>query len=390
MKTKIALIMGGVSVEHEISVISALQAYHALDKNKYDVSLVYISKGGEMYVGEALADISNFENIDALVRGLTQVALVRKNGGAYLCQVGGTGLFKKPYEERFDVAFPVVHGTNCEDGTVAGILESVRVPYVGCDILGSALGMDKAVMKQVLEAESLPIVPYTMFYARNMVKDEAEIVAKCEALSYPLIVKPANLGSSVGIRKVNNRDELLDAIAFASDFALAIVVEKAVAPLREINCAVLGDYSRTEASALEEPVQNDEILSYTDKYVNGGKKSGGMSSLKRKTPDDLSAEKQAEIKDIAQKAFVALHASGVARIDFLMDAEQNVFVNEINTIPGSLSFYLWEPTGKSFSQLCDDLVELALKRARERDSLVFSFDKNIFALQGTKGITGKK
>ena len=390
MKTKIALIMGGVSVEHEISVISALQTYHALDKNKYDVTLVYISKGGETYVGEPLSDISNFENIDALIKGLTQVALVRKNGGAYLCQVGSAGIFKKPYEEKIDVAVPVVHGTNCEDGTVAGILESVRIPYVGCDILGSALGMDKAVMKQVLAAEGLPVVPYTMFYARNMVQDEEKIVASCEALSYPLIVKPANLGSSVGIRKVNNREELLDAIAFASDFALAIVVEKAVHPLREINCAVLGDYSRTEASALEEPVQNDEILSYTDKYVNGGKKSGGMSSLKRKTPDDLSEEKQAQIKDIAQKAFVALHASGVARIDFLMDADKNVFVNEINTIPGSLSFYLWEPTGKSFSQLCDDLVELALKRSRERDSLTFSFDKNIFALQGTKGITGKK
>ncbi len=389
MKIQVALIMGGVSVEHEISVISALQAYHAIDKAKYDVTLLYISKTGEMYVGEALSEISNFENMSALVKSLTQVAIIRKDNAAYIAGVD-VGMFKKQYMQKIDVAFPVVHGTNCEDGTVAGILEAVRVPYVGCDILGSALGMDKAVMKQVLAAQGVPCVPFVQFYTRNFAHEEGALTAACESMGYPLIVKPVNLGSSVGIRKVNDRAELLEAIDFAGNFAQRIIVEKAIEPLREINCSVLGNYAFQEASTLEEPLTQDKILSYEDKYANGGKGSKGMSALKRRTPDDLSAEKCEEIKETAKKAFAALHSNGVARIDFLMDASQNIYVNEINTIPGSLSFYLWEGAGKSFSQLCDDLISLAFTRERERNALCYSFDQNIFATHGTKGITGKK
>ncbi len=389
MKIQVALIMGGVSVEHEISVISALQAYHAIDKEKYDVTLVYIAKSGELYVGERLADLSAFEDMDGLIKTLTQVAIIRKDGAAYI-QGFEAALFKKPYMQKIDVAFPVVHGTNCEDGTVAGLLEAVRVPYVGCDILGSAIGMDKAVMKQVLAAEGVPCVPFVQFYTRDFISAPDSVLDKCETLSYPVIVKPVNLGSSVGIKKASNRAELETAIDLAGSFANRIIVEKAIEPLREINCAVLGNYASQQASTLEEPLTSDKILSYTDKYATGSKGSKGMSSLKRRVPTDLSEQKCEEIKNTAKKAFEVLHASGVARVDFLLDSEQNIYVNEINTIPGSLSFYLWEGAGKSFSALCDELIELAFTRARERDGLCFSFEQNIFATCGTKGITGKK
>lgn len=389
MKTAVALFMGGVSVEHEISVISAIQTYHAINKDKYDVIPVYISKEGVMYTGDKLTDTENFSDIGKLKAECERVLLSREDDGVHIVSAHKKA-FKKSCDIRIDVAFPVVHGTNCEDGTMAGVFESLRLPYVGCDVLSSALGMDKYVMKQVLAANGIPIVPHLCFYARDYAKDRERYIDEVETkLSFPVIVKPANLGSSVGIKRADDRDSFALAVDHASNFASSILVEHAVTSLREINCAVLGDAYQTQTSVCEEPVQSDEILSYDDKYVGGSK---GMASLKRKCPAELSEEKEKEIRALAAQTFKALKCSGVSRIDFLMDTADNdrVYVNEINTIPGSLSFYLWEAAGKSFEALTDELIDLAFKRDRERGSLSFSFKENIFAIKGTKGLTGKK
>ncbi|MDP4152739.1 MAG: D-alanine--D-alanine ligase family protein [Bacillota bacterium] len=391
MKTNVAVLFGGVSVEHEISVISALQTIHAIDRSTYDVTPVYISKDATLYTGEALTVVENFKDIPALLSQCEEVALMRSGGEVFLY---GTKhkTFKAPLKIRIDVAFPVVHGTNCEDGTVAGLLESVRIPYVGCDVISSAVGMDKVVMKQILRHCDLPVVDFISFTARDWTSNNSKIIENIEnTLTYPVIVKPANLGSSVGIKKAADRSSLIDAIDFAGSFAVNILVEKAVTALREINCSVLGDYTSASPSVLEEPIQSDEILSYNDKYVSkgGGK---GMSGAKRKCPAELPEDLTNEIQALAVSAFHALGASGVSRIDFLIDTSDNnhVYINEINTIPGSLSFYLWEATGKSFTKLTSELIDLAFKRERERENLTFTYNSNIFALQGVKGFSGKK
>lgn len=391
MGINVGVFFGGSSVEHEISVISALQAIHSIDKNKYEVFPVYISKNGVMYSGKELLNIENYSDMDKLLSVAVKITISRQGGGVFA--------FRNPPKKfgnnmlaKLDVAFPIVHGTNCEDGTIQGLFELLRIPYVGSDVLSSAVGMDKAVMKHVFRENGIPAVNYISFYTREWHNQNEELIKKIEEdIGYPVIVKPANLGSSVGIKKANSRHELEDAVDLAGSFAAKILVEKAIMKLREINCAVLGDYENAIASECEEPIGSDEILSYTDKYMN--KSSGkGMSSLKRKLPAELSIDVEKYIKDLAVKTFKAVGCNGVVRIDFMIDEaeEDKVYVNEINTIPGSLAFYLWEAAGKKFSTLLEDLIALAFKREREKQQLMYTYDSNIFSMKGTKGFKGSK
>ena len=299
---------------------------------------------------------------------------------------------------QIDVALPAVHGTNVEDGAFQGFLQTLGVPYASCDVLSSAVGMDKYVMKTVFKDNDIPVLPCVVTDIKEYTKTPDEIVARIEAkTTYPVIIKPVNLGSSVGIRKAKNREELVEALEYGFTFAIRVLVENAVTQLKEINCSVIGDYEDAEASECEEPVANDEILSYQDKYVSGSKSGGGksgMASLKRKIPADISPEMREEIRTLAVKAFKCLGCSGVARIDFMLDmADNRIYLNEINTIPGSLSFYLWEPMGVKYSQLLDRMIMLAFKRERENKSISFSFDTNILeniTLGGAKGAKGTK
>ncbi len=396
MKTNIAVFFGCRSVEHEVSIISAVQAMRAINRENYDVTPVYVTKDGEMYTGENLFTIENYRNLPELLKAADPVLFARKNGGVYMVYTENK-LFSKKKDVKIDVAFPVVHGTNCEDGTISGYLEYLGLPYVGCDILSAAVGMDKAVFKDVLKSAGLPTLDCVTFRAREYMLNKDSITADIhEKVGFPLIIKPVNLGSSVGITKVNSIDELDSAITLATSFADKILAEKAVIALREINCSVLGDSDECEASVCEEPFMNDEILSYEDKYLSGSKssKSQGMASLGRKIPADISEEKANEIKKLACDIFKAIGASGVVRIDFLLDTETDkVYANEINTIPGSLSFYLWEPTGLPYSKMIDRLIELAFKRQRNRENLTFTIDTNILSgvsFGGAKGTKGAK
>ncbi len=395
MKTNIAFFYGCRSVEHEVSIISAVQAMRAVDKEKYDITPVYVTKEGEMYTGEALFTIEEYRNLSALLEKCKKVNFTRENGAVVMTEA--KKMFSKPKQTRIDVAFPIVHGTNCEDGTIQGYFEYLNLPYVGCDIISSAVGMDKAVFKDVLKNADLPVLSCKVLRAKEYMTNRDTLQKEIEdKIGFPLIVKPVNLGSSVGISKVNSKEELDDAIMLAFSFTDRILVEHAITSLREINCSVLGDSDECEASVCEEPFMNDEILSYEDKYMSNSKNGGqskGMASLGRKIPADLSQEKSAEIRELACKVFKAIGANGVVRIDFMIDTETDtVYANEINTIPGSLAFYLWEATGVKYPQLIDKLIDLAFKRQRNRDNITYTIDTNILqgATFGTKSAKGAK
>lgn len=393
MKTNMAVFFGCRSVEHEVSVISAVQAMNAIDRSKYEVIPVYVTKDGEMFTSPLLFDIESFKgNLDELVKKCEQVTFIRlKNKTVMRTLV--SGLFKKSKDTVIDLAFPIVHGTNCEDGTMAGYFEFLNLPYISCDIISAAVGMDKAVFKSVLKSAGLPVLDCMTFRSREYSADKENFIkAIGEKIGYPLIIKPANLGSSVGITKVNNETELESAISLASSFAEKILAERAVENLREINCSVLGDADSCTASVCEEPFMHDEILSYADKY-EGNSKSKGMASLGRKIPADISDELSEKIRELSVKIMKATGSSGVVRIDYLLDSESGeVFANEINTIPGSLAFYLWEASGIKYTELIDRLADIAFKRQRNRDNLTFTIKTNILsgASFGSKGSKGSK
>lgn len=396
MKTKVGVFFGGKTTEHEISVISAIQAIGYLDREKYDVIPVYITKSNEFYVGEKIGDISAYTDIPSLLKESQRVIMVNDEGKAKLIKYPQK-MFSKPLYDYIDIAFPIVHGTNVEDGTLQGFLQMMGIPYVGCDVLSSAVGMDKYVMKTVLKDNGIPVLDCKCYTSNQYDDDVDALVAEIEKeIGYPVIVKPVNLGSSIGISKADDRDELYDSLETAFAYATKVLIERAVQNLKEINCSVLGDYSSAEASECEEPVSSDKILTFAEKYIGDGSAKGskgavksspsgskGMATLKRKIPAEITDEQRDTVRKMAVDAFKVLGCSGVSRIDFMMDtATGEIWLNEINTIPGSLSFYLWEPIGVKYTELLDKMISLALKREREQENITFSFDSNV--LQGVK------
>ncbi len=387
MKTNVAVFFGGRSVEHEISVISALQAINAFNAEKYNVIPIYITKQGRWFTGDALLDISNFKDMKGLEEKCEEV-FMRPEYGDYNLYKAQTGMFSKrnPVAAEIHVVIPVLHGTNGEDGIFEGVLETIGIPYAGCNTLSSANGMDKITMKMILRESGIPVVDYVWFTDKQWLSQRDEIIGKIESqLGYPVIVKPANLGSSVGIGKASDRESLIAKVNEAERFSQRLIVEHMIEDLKEINCSVLGDADEHQSSVCEEPVKSGDFLSYDDKYVGGG-----MQSSEKRIPADLPEDMSEKIRHMAGETFRVLSCHGVSRVDVMVDKKDNaVYVNEINTIPGSLSYYLWEESGISFDQLMDRLVQLALKRKRESDRKTFTYDRNIFALGGgAKGAKG--
>lgn len=397
MKIKVGVFFGGQSVEHEVSIISGIQAIYAFNREKYDIIPVYITKSNEMYVGESISDIESYKDIAALLKKSQKIILVNESNKLNLVRYP-MKKFGNNIIDSIDVAFPIVHGTNTEDGTLQGFFRTLCIPYVGPDVTSSAIGMDKYVMKTVLKDNGIPVLDCICCDVKKYNANPGTILQSVEEkIGYPVIVKPINLGSSVGIKVAKDQSELEDAFEYAFQFANKLLVEKAITKLREINCSVLGDYEEAKASECEEPVGSDEILSYEDKYLsgNGSSKSEGgskgMTSLTRKLPAPLSPEKREEIRELAVKTFQILNCNGVSRIDFMIDTETDqLYVNEINTIPGSLAFYLWEPIGVKYSELLDQMVTLALKRDRELSEISYSFDTNILSGVKLGGMKGSK
>ena len=383
MKTRIALIYGGRSVEHEVSVISGIQAYMAIDKEKYDITPVYLTKNNEMYVGEDIGKIESYRDIPALLDRSVRVIMINEGDGVHMVS-HKAGLFGKKTDIPVDLAFPVVHGTNVEDGALQGYFKTLGLPFVGCDVTASAVGMDKYVQKAVLKDNGIPVLDSYIYTMADYEKMDALMNDIEEKIGYPVIIKPFNAGSSVGITVAKDRSQLSKAVDEAYSYARKIIAEHAITKLREINCAVLGDENVAEASEIEEPLHSKDILSYEDKYCSGGgKKTGasqGMAGVSRKIPAEVSPEMREEIRAMAVKSFQKLGCNGVARIDFMIDEENGKFYyNEINTIPGSLAFYLWEALGMKYREQLDRMVELALKRVREEAAVTYSFDTNILS-----------
>ena len=388
MKTNIGVFFGGRSTEHEISVISASQAMAAIDRDRYDVTPIYITKQGQWFIGDALFEVSNYRDVPALLEKCREVYMIPEYGDYNLYEKK-TGLFKKNNVlTTLDVVIPVLHGSNGEDGIFEGVIESIGIPFAGCDVLASANGMDKITMKMILQACDIPVVDYVWFTDKQWYAQRDELIAKIESkLGYPVIVKPANLGSSVGIGRATSREELLEKVDVAEKYSTRLIVEHMVENLKEINCSVLGDCDDYQTSVCEEPIKSGEILSYEDKYMGGTKGAKGMQASQKRIPADLPTAMSERIRFLAGETFRVLSCHGVSRVDVIVDADTDeIFVNEINTIPGSLSFYLWEATGITFAQLMDKLVSLALKRKRELSHKTVSYDANIFSMGG--GVKG--
>lgn len=400
MKTRVAMMFGGKTVEHEVSVISGIQACMAMDTDKYEIIPVYMTKDNDMYIGEGIGDISSYKDIPGLLAKSQRVIMIN-DGGRVVLMPYPLKKWGGPKPVQIDIAFPVVHGTNVEDGALQGYLKTVGVPFVGPDVTASAVSMDKFITKAVLKMHDIPVLDsevYTLADYEDMDSLPGRIE---EVFGYPVIVKPVNLGSSVGISIAKDRTELVNALDDAFRYATRVLTEHAISNLREVNCAVLGDENEALASECEEPIHTKEILSYEDKYVNGGggKKGGakggqgskgaGMANLARKIPADLTPEQREEVRALAVKSFKALGCNGVSRIDFMIDEDTGkLYFNEINPIPGSLSFYLWEPVGVPYTELLDRMIDLAMKRQRAEEQVTFTFDTNILKnanLGGSKG-----
>ena len=387
MKTNIGVFFGGRSTEHEISVISASQAMHAINRDRFDVTPIYITKQGEWFTGDALFDVANYRHTDDLLKKCEKVYM-KPIYGDYNLYKTKKSFFGSDVLTTLDVVIPVLHGSNGEDGIFEGVLETIGIPYAGCNTLSSANGMDKITMKMILAANGIPVVDYVWMTDKEWFAKKDEIIAKIETkIGYPVIVKPANLGSSVGISRASDRAELIECIATAEKYSSRIIVEDMVENLQEINCSVLGDCDEYQMSVLEEPIKTGDFLSYEDKYMGGTKGAKGMQASQKRIPAELPEDETNRIKFLAGETFRVLSCHGVSRVDVIVDSKtRDIYVNEINTIPGSLSFYLWEATGLTFEKLMEKLVALAIKRKREQTHKTVSYDQNIFSLGG--GVKG--
>ena len=384
---KVGVIFGGESVEHEVSIITAVQAMNFINSQKYEVVPIYIDKKRNWYTGELLREMETYKDLENIGNYAKEVTLTRKDDEFILQKKHG--IFKGVVN-TIDVAFPIVHGKGVEDGSLSGYLETIGIPYVGPSMLGASIGQDKVVQKQVLAAADVPVVNYTWFYDQEYLEDEETILKNIKKLGYPVIVKPARLGSSVGITVAKNEKEVKDAIYEK------IVVEKMIPNLLELDCAVLGSNNKMECSLIGEMMTKNDFLTFEDKYIgNGGKKGpkngNKISTSGFKIPADVDKEIEEKIYAEAQKAFRALNLSGVTRFDFLVNKKtKEVFVNEPNTIPGCLAFFFFTPKGKKYPKLLDELINGAIKEYKNSQKKVTSFESNVLSTyNGSKGAKGK-
>lgn len=403
MRIKVGVVFGGESVEHEVSIISAVQAMNKINQEKYEVIPIYITKNREWYTGAMLRDVESYQDLDLIKKYATNVVLYEKDG-AFVLQSKG---FLKKIVTDVDIIFPITHGTNVEDGVLQGYLQTIGIPYVGPDVYAAVVCQDKVYMRDIFKANNLPIPNYTWFYDIDYKQEMDRIIKQVETLKYPVIIKPATTGSSIGIGTAKDKEELIKAIDEAIAYDTKIIVEEMVPNLMEVNVAILGNYESQEFSVIEEVFSNNKFLTYKEKYEGSGKIKGklgakftprksskGMASADRKIPADLTEKQEKEVLSIAREAFKVLGSSGDARVDMLIDTKaKKTYINEINSIPGSLAFYLWDNKGKNYTDLLDDMINIGIKDFKKRASKTHSFNSNIlkdFAVNGIKGMKGMK
>jgi len=378
-KKNVIVLFGGRSTEHEISIITGVQVLNKIDKTKYNPIPVYISKDGKWYYSNSFFDIEILKDTNSIPYISEEVYLPANPTNKYLRSTKRK-IFGGQIKIKVDILFPCLHGGSGENGSLQGMLELSGKPYVGSEVLGSALGMDKIVCKDIFTANNIPTARYHFFYRNEIHKNIQKIVDEIEkAFEYPVFVKPAVGGSSVGVTKAKNSDELKNGLELASLFDSRVIVEQGIEKAREINISVMGNIGEElKTSLCEEVFHKGDFLTYNDKYKGGEGKSQGMASTKREVPAKLPKETTDTIEDIAKRTFKYLNCCGLIRVDFLVSENpQQIYVIEVNTIPGSMGFYLWEASNVSFQELTTNLIELAERRFEEKKQSVQSFNTNI-------------
>ena len=397
-KMNIAVFFGSRSCEHDVSIVSALQCIEATKAAGFNVTRVYISRDGLWYTGEPLENIETFREFNPMTKGITRVTLdVTANAGdLWAWPPQRAGLFAKVPAPlcHIDCVIPVFHGWHGEDGTIQGLLEMANIPYASSGVLGSAIGMDKIAMKQILRGAGFPVLDFVWFTREQLKKERQAVIERVEKeIKYPAFIKPAALGSSIGVSRAKNREELERALDVAASYDRRILVEVGVVHPVEINCAAVGYGEDVRASVCEMPVpsSNDTFLDFWQKYLRNastkGEDSRGMKSLSRVVPAPIGDELTGRIQTMTCDIFKLLDCCGTVRVDFILDQNDMLFVNEPNTIPGSLAFYLWKASGLDFPKLIEKMVEDALRAHADKNSSVFAYDSSILkkVAAGTKG-----
>lgn len=383
----ILVVYGGVSTEHEVSIISALQVMHALKDAGFKVLPGYITKEGAWLLGDQRLLIPEFYR---------NLAEVKRAGEPFLLPADReVGLLKRGWlgygglGEQIDAVFPVFHGRNGEDGAIQGLFELVNVPYVGCNVGASAVGMDKYLSKKVAADLGIRVVKDFLVTKTDWESDQKNVLKRLKTLGKILFVKPNDLGSTIGISRTASGDELKNALEVAFLYTTRVLVEQALDKKMELNISVMGN-GPYDVSAIEQPVAEGDVLSFTDKYMRPEGKNAGMASAKRLIPAPIDDKLKKEVEETARKFFAAIGGKGISRIDFMVDKKGNLFFNEINTLPGSLSFYLWEASGIKFPELVKKLVKSALDDWEEKSKLITTFDSNILSNFAKKRLKGGK
>ena len=397
-KMNIAVFFGSRSCEHDVSIVSALQCIEATKAAGFNVTPVYISRDGLWYTGEPLENIETFREFNPMTKGITRVTLdVTANAGdLWAWPPQRAGLFAKVPAPlcHIDCVIPVFHGWHGEDGTIQGLLEMANIPYASSGVLGSAIGMDKIAMKQILRGAGFPVLDFVWFTREQLKKERQAVIERVEKeIKYPAFIKPAALGSSIGVSRAKNREELERALDVAASYDRRILVEVGVVHPVEINCAAVGYGEDVRASVCEMPVpsSNDTFLDFWQKYLRNAsakdEDSRGMKSLSRVVPAPIGDELTGRIQTMTCDIFKLLDCCGTVRVDFILDQNDMLFVNEPNTIPGSLAFYLWKASGLDFPKLIEKMVEDALRAHADKNSSVFAYDSSILkkVAAGTKG-----
>ena len=397
-KMNIAVFFGSRSCEHDVSIVSALQCIEATKAAGFNVTPVYISRDGLWYTGEPLENIETFREFNPMTKGITRVTLdVTANAGdLWAWPPQRAGLFAKVPAPlcHIDCVIPVFHGWHGEDGTIQGLLEMANIPYASSGVLGSAIGMDKIAMKQILRGAGFPVLDFVWFTREQLKKERQAVIERVEKeIKYPAFIKPAALGSSIGVSRARNREELERALDVAASYDRRILVEVGVVHPVEINCAAVGYGEDVRASVCEMPVpsSNDTFLDFWQKYLRNASTKGGdsrgMKSLSRVVPAPIGEELTGRIQTMTCDIFKLLDCRGTVRVDFILDQNDMLFVNEPNTIPGSLAFYLWKACGLDFPKLIEKMVEDALRAHADKNSSVFAYDSSILkkVAAGTKG-----
>lgn len=387
----IVVAFGGVSPEHEVSVLSAMQVIAALEDSRYDLIPLYITKSGRWLTGKPLLDLENYQDLDSLIEKASPCTFTHNELGKPVLQETESGWFKSSESYAIHTVIPAFHGSEGENGSFQGTCEMYNIPYAGSGVFASSLGMDKVKAKELCRAHNIPVVDGIDFYEQEWTEKKEEIIEKAEQLDYPLIIKPVTLGSSIGVNRAENQDELIEAVEITFRFDNNLMIEKAVTPLLEVNCSILGTPEEMQHSVCERPLGQDETLSFEDKYQNEEGSQKGMASADRRIPADISDELTQQIQSLSRKVFSLFRASGVARLDFLINGNtKEVYFNEINTIPGSFSFYLWEESEMDMQDLMIKLIDIAVDQHQRKIGRIRSYETNLLSEKAVKGIKGLK